>query len=114
MPRLDIWDAAAPESIAELDCGFPRRSIESRYTVGPPLGQGGFGSVHVVFDLEHGTELACKSISKVLDIGPNVTPKQQLRHMENIKREVAVLRKLRGTVRVGVRSVVYPAQGSPD
>ena len=98
MPRLDIWDAA-PASIIDLDCGYPRRLLEARYKKGPELGQGGFGSVHVVIDLEHGTELACKSIPKVLDI-PNVTPKQKNRHIENIKREVAVLRKLRGTVRV--------------
>lgn len=98
MARIDVWDAVLPvPPPADLDCGFPRRTVEARYRVGTELGQGGFGAVRIVTD-DHGQELACKSIKKDLDI-PNVTATQLQRHLDNIKREVTVLRKLRGTVR---------------
>ena len=124
MPRLDVWDAAPVSKVVSYDCGFARRPIEERYRVGKELGQGGFGAVRVVSD-DHGKEYACKvswhsvsmmhfspyrhiiscmqSIAKVLDV-PNVSQSQIQRHLDNIKREVAVLRKLRGTVRLRLSS----------
>ena len=95
MPRLDVWDTA-PAPVVDLDCGFVRRQIADKYRIGKELGTGGFGVVRVVTD-DNGTEFACKSICKQLDI-PNVSHGQIERHLDNIKREVAVLRKLRGTV----------------
>ncbi len=53
-----------------------------------------------------GVEYACKSISKALDV-PNVSPQRQEQHLANIKREVAVLRKLRGTLNVVYLEDVY-------
>ena len=44
-------------------------------------------------------ELACKSIKKKLDV-PSISPKKRQQHLDNIKREVAILRKLRGTLNV--------------
>ena len=104
MTRVDVWDAAPiPTSINKLDCGFPRRSIESKYRIGKEIGQGGFGSVRIIEDLSNNrAQFAVKSIRKSLDI-PNVTAAQLERHLENIRREVQVLRKLRGTVRGGSR-----------
>ena len=98
MARVDVWDAAPIPPPTNLDCGFPRRSIESKYRIGKELGQGGFGSVRVVEDLSNEAQFAVKSIRKSLDI-PNVTAAQLERHLDNIRREVQVLRKLRGTVR---------------
>ena len=104
MARIDVWDAAPIEPPTNLDCGFPRSSIESKYRIGKELGQGGFGSVRVVEDLSNGAQFAVKSIRKSLDI-PNVTAAQLERHLDNIRREVQVLRKLRGTVRGRRRDV---------
>lgn len=47
----------------------------------------------------NGREFACKSIRKNLDI-PNLPAIKQQQHLDNIKREVAILRKLRGTLNV--------------
>jgi serine/threonine protein kinase len=63
------------------------------------LGEGGFGSVRVVRSKTSGAEFACKSICKRLDV-PNLPPIKQQQHLENIQREVLILRKLRGTLNV--------------
>jgi calcium-dependent protein kinase len=97
MPRVDIWDVAKL-STENIDCGFLRHFAE-RYAWDRELGQGGFGVVRVVKRIDIGKEFACKSIAKKLDI-PNVSPSKQNQHLENIKREVAILRKLKGTLNV--------------
>ena len=76
--------------------GYPE-GLAQKYRFGKELGQGGFGSVRVVEDIATGTQWACKSIKKRLEV-PNVTPAAQARHLDNVKREVAILRRLRGTV----------------
>ena len=58
------------------------------------LGKGGFGSVFLVKN-QAGDSFACKKITKRIP-GGNAQP--QSRHIENIKREVAVMRKLGGTL----------------
>lgn len=55
--------------------------------------------VRVVTDRRTGTEFAAKSIPKRLD-APGLAPERQAAHVENIRREVAVLRRLRGTLNV--------------
>ena len=55
--------------------------------------------VRVVIDKRNGTEFACKSIPKRLD-APGLAPERQAAHVDNIRREVAVLRRLRGTLNV--------------
>ena len=57
--------------------------------------------VRVVIDKRNGTEFACKSIPKRLD-APGLAPERQAAHVDNIRREVAVLRRLRGTLNVVV------------
>ena len=55
--------------------------------------------VRVVTDKRTGTEFAAKSIPKRLD-APGLAPERQAAHVDNIRREVAVLRRLRGTLNV--------------
>ena len=55
--------------------------------------------VRVVTDKRSGTEFAAKSIPKRLD-APGLAPERQAAHVDNIRREVAVLRRLRGTLNV--------------
>eukprot|EP00955_Chlamydomonas_euryale_P070974 360908-Chlamydomonas_euryale.AAC.20 len=99
MPRVDIWDVGSKdEEEVPLSCGFPRASLEDKYELGRELGQGGFGSVRVVTDVASGAQYACKSIKKALE-APGVNPETLQRHLDNIKREAAILRRLRGTVR---------------
>jgi hypothetical protein len=49
---------------AAPDLGFPK-NLEAHYSIGPRLGKGGNGVVHVVSSRETGVEYACKSIVKV-------------------------------------------------
>lgn len=46
-----------------------------------------------------GEEVAVKSIAKKLDL-PGVAPQRQRQHVDNIRREAAVLRRLRGCLNV--------------
>lgn len=55
--------------------------------------------VRIVISKESGKEYACKSIRKRLDIA-NVSAQRQAAHLENIDREIKVLRRLRGALNV--------------
>jgi calcium-dependent protein kinase len=55
--------------------------------------------VRIVISKTSGTEYACKSIQKRLDIA-NVSPQRQAAHLENIYREIKVLKRLRGALDV--------------
>lgn len=105
MPRVDVWDVIKETQEEDINCGYPR-NLEEVYTWGVTLGQGGFGLVRVVRSKATGKEYACKSIAKKLDL-PNISPQRQQQHLENITREVAVLRKLRGTLNVVHMEHVY-------
>lgn len=58
-----------------------------------------FVQVRIVVSKKSGTEYACKSIQKRLDIA-NVSLQRQAAHLENIDREIKVLKKLRGALDV--------------
>lgn len=104
MPRVDVWDlppASGAPPPPPLDCGF-KRGLEREYALvasAPDLGQGGFGRVRLAVSRATGEEVAVKSIAKRLDL-PGVAPLRQRQHLENISREVAVLRRLRGCLNV--------------
>jgi calcium-dependent protein kinase len=53
---------------------------------------------------------ACKMIIKKLDL-PGVTEIQQQRHIDNIQREVTVLKRLRGSLSVVQLTAVYEDEG---
>lgn len=95
--RVDVWDARKAHEL-RLDCGFDRGLLD-RFELGAPLGEGGFGEVRVARDRRTGEEYACKTIAKRLDV-PNLPPAKQEQHVENIRREVAVLKELRGVQNV--------------
>jgi calcium-dependent protein kinase len=107
MPRIDAWDVVSYDALQSVDCGF-QRGITDKYDVagGARLGEGGFGSVRIITRRSDGAQLACKSIAKRLDV-PNLAATKQQQHLDNIKREVAVLRKLRGTLNVVSLEDVY-------
>jgi hypothetical protein len=94
--RVDVWDAAPPPPDAALDCGFPR-GFSSLFELGAALGRGGFGAVRVARERATGAFYAAKSIAKRLEGAP---PARQAQHLDNIGREAAVLRRLRGTLSV--------------
>ena len=98
MPRVDVWDIAPDQSKQPLSCGF-KPGLEHDYELGEELGVGGFGRVCVVRERSRRTEYACKSVAKRLEV-PNVSVRQQEQHLETLKREIAILRKLRGMLNV--------------
>ncbi|KAL4853803.1 Calcium-dependent protein kinase 34 [Chlorella vulgaris] len=98
MGRIDIWDVEAAKKQDAVDCGFPR-DLETHFEWGKVLGKGGFGLVRVVVERRSGIEFACKSVSKTLDI-PNLSPQKQAQHLDNTKREITILTRLRGTLSV--------------
>lgn len=95
--RIDVWDVKKAEDHLPLDCGYPR-TFADLFTVEQVIGQGGFGKVRVVVEKATGAQFACKSIKKLLDV-PNISPEKQAQHLDNIDREIKVLKKLRGTLR---------------
>lgn len=104
MPRIDAGEGKkAKGGVFEL--GFPR-GLEDAYEWGGEVGKGGFGTVRVVRKRTTGEEFACKSICKELKAA-NASERQQKRHLEMITREVAVLKKLVGTLNVVRLEDVY-------
>ena len=52
------------EDIESEDCGSEVEKLESKYLVGPPLGEGGFGSVYNGSRIEDGVKVAIKFVLK--------------------------------------------------
>jgi len=102
----DPWDLPAQKPQV-YNLGFAK-GVSDKYDLegGKLLGKGGFGSVRIVTNKSSKVEYACKSISKTLEI-PNLPAVKQQQHLDNIKREVSVLRKLRGTLNVIFLEDVY-------
>ncbi len=108
MPRVDIWDVQKHAEV-NLDLGFPRTLWQQYDATGQQLGRGGFGSVQVVRRFKSGKEFACKSIAKKLAVAGQAAAvaAKQVQHLDNIRREIAVMRKLRGTLNVVAVKEVY-------
>jgi serine/threonine protein kinase len=111
-------EAARPGAGAASDClsrqvivlGYDR-NIDEKYTWGQELGKGGNGVVRVVRDRATGEEYACKSIAKVLPPGAAASESKRAGHVESIKREIEVMRRLAGSLAI-VRLVdVYEGEG---
>lgn len=79
-----------------IDLGYDR-DIERLYEWGRQLGKGGNGVVRIVTDRLSGTEYACKAIKKVLS---EASDKKKAGHIDSIKREVEVLRRLSGSLNI--------------
>ncbi len=96
--RIDAWDQKKHREFSPVSCGYPA-GFEEKYDVGDDLGRGGFGVVRVVSKKKNGKQYAAKSIKKVLEV-PNLSIDRQAAHLANIKREISVLYRLRGTLNV--------------
>ncbi|KAL6784975.1 hypothetical protein ACKKBG_A01905 [Auxenochlorella protothecoides x Auxenochlorella symbiontica] len=103
--RVDIWDVKPKEDLEALDAGLPK-NFDSLFELGATLGKGGFGLVRVATEKATGQEYACKSVCKRLNI-PNLSAAKQAAHIDNIKREIAILKRLRGTLSVVVFKGAY-------
>lgn len=93
---------SAPTSSSEacapcVDLGYPR-DIESKYQWGKELGKGGNGVVREVTNVQTGEVFACKAISKTP--AGDVSDKKKAGHIDSIRRELEVLRRLSGSLNV--------------
>jgi calcium-dependent protein kinase len=80
-----------------IDLGY-NRDIEEKYEWGKELGKGGNGVVRVVVDRLTGEEYACKAIRKLPP--QDCSDKKKTGHIDSIKREVEVLRRLAGSLNI--------------
>ncbi|KAK9904983.1 hypothetical protein WJX75_007021 [Coccomyxa subellipsoidea] len=96
--RIDVWDQKKHREHTPVSCGYPA-GFEEKYELGDELGRGGFGVVRVVSKKKNGKQYAAKSIKKVLEV-PNLSIDRQAAHLANIKREISVLYRLRGTLNI--------------
>lgn len=79
-----------------VDLGYDK-DIDAYYNWGKQLGQGGNGVVRIVTDNNTGEEFACKSVKKVL---ADASDKKRAGHLDSLKREIDVLRRLSGSLNV--------------
>ena len=97
--RVDAWEVNKHrEEYTPVKCGYSDGFIQ-KYELGEELGRGGFGVVRVVTQRSNGKRYAAKSIKKLLQV-PNLPIQRQAAHLANVKREVSVLYRLRGTLNV--------------
>lgn len=94
---LEAPVAGSVDIAAAVDFGYAR-DIDSKYEWGKELGKGGNGVVRVVVDRMTGEEYACKAIKKVLE--GDFSDKKKAGHVDSIKREVEVLRRLSGSLNI--------------
>lgn len=94
-----------PPSNQAIMLGYSK-NFKSRFRPIREIARGGNGVVTLVQDIKDGTEFAMKSLPKVLS-EPNVSDKKKNDHLESIKREVDVLRRLRGCLNVASLEEVY-------
>ncbi|CAK0783368.1 hypothetical protein CVIRNUC_006567 [Coccomyxa viridis] len=96
--RLDAWDVGKTKDYRPVKCGYAEGFLE-KYDLGEELGRGGFGIVRVVTHKQTQKQYAAKSVKKLLQV-PNLPIQRQAAHLTNVKREVSVLYRLRGTLNV--------------
>ena len=94
-----------PQSSGQNNFGYAT-NYQRRYTVEKELARGGNGIVHLVKDNETGQQFAMKSIPKVLT-DPSLSEKKISEHKDAIKREVEVMKRLRGCLNVASLEEVY-------
>ena len=92
------------------DLGYSR-DFSSRFDTGEKLGSGGNAVVLVVRDKRTRKSFACKSIQKRLE-DPKLSESKISGHVASIKREIQVLKKLRGSLNVACLEEVYEDNSS--
>lgn len=96
---------AAPQPGAGPQFGYAR-NLEKRFRIERELARGGNGVVTLVVDIETGQEWAMKSIPKVLS-DPKLSDRKRQEHVNAIKREVDIMRRLRGCLNVASLEEAY-------
>ena len=96
---------SAPPPSCGADLGYSRE-LNCHFDLGEQIGSGGNAVVHVVHDKLTGKAYACKSIAKILE-GPGVSESKSAGHIASIRREIQVLKKLRGSLNVACLERVY-------
>ena len=96
---------SAPDSPPSPDLGYSRE-FSKRFDIGEKIGSGGNATVYVVSDKMTRKVFACKSIKKTVE-GPNISESKHAGHISSIKREIQVLKKLRGSLNVACLEEVY-------
>ena len=88
---------AQPAIESHPDFGYTRE-LHTRYDIGEQLGSGGYASVYTAKQKQTCQVFACKSIAKSVEKG--ASPAKAAEHVEAIKREILVLKRLRGSLNV--------------
>jgi calcium-dependent protein kinase len=96
---------AAPQPGVAPTFGYSR-NLDKRFRIEREIARGGNGVVFLVTDLNTGQEWAMKSIPKVLS-DPKLSDRKRNDHVNAIKREVDVMRRLRGCLNVASLEDVY-------
>lgn len=93
-----------------LDFGYAK-NVEGRFLIRGEIARGGNGVVRLVVDTKTGQEWAMKSIPKVLGDGvaqgKNISERKRMDHADAIRREVEVMKRLRGFLNVASLEDVY-------
>lgn len=93
-----------------LDFGY-HKNLDGRFLVRGEIARGGNGVVRLVVDKKTGQEWAMKSIPKVLgdgiSDGKNISERKRMDHADAIRREVEVMKRLRGFLNVASLEDVY-------
>ena len=105
MTRVDAGSKPIKPSCDAIDIGAAR-DFDSKFSLGVSVGAGGFGTVRLATEKATGKVFACKTICKKLT-EQGIAGKRQIRHIENVRREIAVLRRLRGTLNVAQFKQVF-------
>jgi len=96
---------AAPQPSAAPTFGYSL-NVEKRFKIEREIARGGNGIVFLVIDTDTGQEWAMKSIPKVLS-DPKLSDRKRDDHINAIKREVDVMRRLRGCLNVASLEEAY-------
>ena len=108
--RQSPRDAVSPAGVEDevVDFGYAR-NMEQKFIIKDEIARGGNGVVFLVMDRTTGQEWAMKSIPKVLprDGSVSVSDQKRMDHANAIRREVDVLRRLRGCLNVASMEDVY-------
>jgi len=88
-----------------VDFGYPR-DLEARFRVGRELARGGNGIIRLVTDARTHQQYAMKCIPKVL-VDPSISEKKREDHADAVRREVDVMKRMRGVLNVASLEAVY-------
>lgn len=88
-----------------VDFGYPR-GLEARFSIGRELARGGNGIIRLVTDARTHQEYAMKCIPKML-VDPSASEKKREDHADALRREVDVMRRMRGVLNVASLEAVY-------